>query len=1757
MIKNCYKKFDFLMCVCFYADSNLILPMNNSLPNEHELELTRSNLRKMLNSSTKFLDIEVMKFAANIDSMTRILQHLTSANDIDLLLDVMNIIHKSKFKNIVEVCWQSIIMERVFSADKFVSYLYDTESRTNSVDKMYKLIKTFSFLRPTHGERKHLYCSLSLIIEGVLSRSTLLGFEIPEDAKTLFEEFRKWENDLIKFSLSSKTTEIEEGEIMDESIFRCHSSAAEINDMYSTIAKKSILPSTKELFAENCPIIIEANKTKGPYENEPHYFAVQYNLLREDFLRPLREGVNSIKKLAEASKSKIQYKEVDVKVYNDVHIVAKNGSRTEGVMYKLQFSVQRKVQWKTSKRLKYGSLLCLFKWGNYDCSTEVIFAVVANRQINDLEAGYVEVTIEHGDQHRLDLEGENFVMVESEAFYLPYKHVLEGLKDLYFSCAHNNSTQCNTDSEINTKLPFVNNIIFADSNVRQIKALKDTPAMLYNFRSLFTDECEPKIMPHDDCTYRLSHCSAWPSPSQLGLDNSQSKALHLALTREISLIQGPPGTGKTFVGLKIVQMLLNNIMCWNGLNESGGQILVVCYTNHALDQFLEGILKLIQTGKASNCCKYPIVRLGSRCKSDRLTPHIINNLRKTTKRNTVSRNIMDECDVLEAKLKCICEKILLSDCELISGDELVTEEILSEKIFSDLKSKYQNETMTLVDWLFQRRSISECIERLSKSDLQNEKNYIFSDDEDEYEYERRLDEVENRFHIANTNGRKLLEFNRSNLIKSLKTKSIDSDDEKLLTSVLKTIFNEKQQPSSKLLQRAYNDIWSIKNMDERSTLYSYWQHQYRCRLKKRQKKLEATYDSQTKLLRQCRLSQDKAIMKQASIIGMTTTAAAGHREVLNSIGPKIVIVEEAAEIFEAHIVTSLSPKCQQLILIGDHKQLRPKPNVYELECNYNLGISLFERLLNNGLPCVCLKQQHRMPPCVSRLLVPHIYPMLKNHKSVLLKNPLKGLRHCLYFVKHETYESNEDDSHSHKNDFEADFLTSLAIYLIKVGYKPSQITLLTFYTSQVHLLRQMMSQKASEWKIDNIMEQQSSQYCTSTPFWTQQPGHHKQRRMTTGNVCKSQSFGVVIKAVDDYQGEENDIILLSTVRSNKECRIGFLASEHRICVALSRCRLGLIAIGNFTQLAQKCKLWREITNHLCRSQLLGDALELLCPNSHPQPQITRVITANDLKGPAVDGGCSLTCDVTMSCGHTCKRKCHSDDPTHDVANCKEPCLKILCSQNHPCPKQCGDQCAKFCKKFVKKIIPRCGHERDMYCYENPNDHNCKERCNKLLLCGHKCRQYCYEECDANECKELVKAVLQCGHEMQAPCPDHRANRVVCKVDCGAMLLCEHKCVGTCSQCRQGRLHAACKKKCERILICGDQCKEWCTSTCPPCKENCKWRCLHGASCRKKCGELCVSCKEPCRWKCKHLKCKRFCFELCDRLPCNEPCKKVLKCSHPCIGLCGEKCPKLCRVCEPDKVKEIFFGTEEEENARFIQLTDCGHIFEVTGLDKWMDIETNESNEMENRSNSEIALKCCPKCKKPIMTMYRYGNQIRTQLITIDKIKSQITSSYKNVAKENANIFKTYLNKIEKQNRTNINISVKDKEIASREAKWLNERLDKCLKANIMSPQEAIELEREVKRFNLFVNFQELRGKFSQDATPLNEAIDRLNRLDSLFNTYSSLSDQKLEEIKEELSKLMKFLGLGKFGISEDERIMIVKAIGFTPGHWFKCPSGKV
>ena len=123
------------------------------------------------------------------------------------------------------------------------------------------------------------------------------------------------------------------------------------------------------------------------------------------------------------------------------------------------------------------------------------------------------------------------------------------------------------------------------------------------------------------------------------------------------------------------------------------------------------------------------------------------------------------------------------------------------------------------------------------------------------------------------------------------------------------------------------------------------------------------------------------VMKTVDVVAMTTTGACKYRKQLQKVGAKIILIEEAAEVLEAQIVTSLSKKTQQLILIGDHQQLKPKVNSYILGNEYNLSISLFERFVLMGIPKVSLKKQRRMRPKISNIMR-LIYSDLKDHESV-------------------------------------------------------------------------------------------------------------------------------------------------------------------------------------------------------------------------------------------------------------------------------------------------------------------------------------------------------------------------------------------------------------------------------------------------------------------------------------------------------------------------------------------------------------------------------------------------------------------------------------------------------------------------------------------------------------------------------------------------------------------------------------------------------
>ncbi len=874
---------------------------------------------------------------------------------------------------------------------------------------------------------------------------------------------------------------------------------------------------------------------------------------------------------------------------------------------------------------------------------------------------------------------------------------------------------------------------------------------------------------------------------------------------------------------------------------------------------------------------------------------------------------------------------------------------------------------------------------------------------------------------------------------------------------------------------------------------------------------------------------------------MTTTGAAKYNHIIKAIKPKIVVVEEAAEIFEPHIFTSISRSVQQLILIGDHKQLRPKPNCYELQTKYNFNVSLFERLATNGCPVQTLNIQHRMRPEIASLITPAIYKELYNHESVENYDAIKGVGTNLYFIHHNFAERTDDvDRKSHSNPHEARFLTALCDYLIKQGYDPSEITMLTLYSGQVIEIKKNL-------KVRNIT-------------------------------------GVRTVVVDDFQGEENEIILLSLVRSNSEKKIGFVGIRNRVCVALSRAKKGMFISGNAVMLVdgqiideedKADPIWPQVLRKLKSKGSLGQSLALQC-QIH-KDQAVKVSKAEDFS-KCPEGGCQKPCNTRLDCGHACKRLCHPCDREHKNYKCKEKTARTL----------------------------SCGHIEIVSCSADLKKVKCTKPCRKILHCRHQCGEKCSVAC-TTKCKHPVEKQLPCGHKVLADCYLNPED-VVCSVPCKSLLECQHECSGTCGTCYRGRLHTQCKVKCGRTLICEHICKFPCTPTCPPCTEPCKNFCVH-SKCPKMCFEPCQPCLEPCKWACKHKRCTKACGEPCNREPCNIPCTKLInKCCHPCIGLCGEPCPKLCRICDKDEVTEIFFGNEDEEDAQFVLLPDCGHVFEYKGLDQWMEIKK------EDNQSQQISFKECPKCKTPVKKCLRYSNANKQYLRDVEAIKLKRASTLKSadLKPELATVMRsldascqeiyedlaqlkriieidshpgqnqllmfphvvqaklTLLSQIGDITKLQHRVSLElarlraggplESTISSRTRRvkrGLN-RVKEFIQAEYLFEQQLSDAETEMCRLTLLAKISEVQQKIlSKNVTfsPAHEKI--LQSYASALNMSGWKTEKVSKEKEKEIVCSLKALGkiYGLDGLTDTERKEIVKAIGLEKGHWFKCPNG--
>ncbi|XP_055378791.1 probable RNA helicase armi [Condylostylus longicornis] len=273
-----------------------------------------------------------------------------------------------------------------------------------------------------------------------------------------------------------------------------------------------------------------------------------------------------------------------------------------------------------------------------------------------------------------------------------------------------------------------------------------------------------------------------------------------------------------------------------------------------------------------------------------------------------------------------------------------------------------------------------------------------------------------------------------------------------------------------------------------------------------------------------------------------------------------VIVDEAGQCIEPEIMTTIKQvdgKSGQIILAGDPLQLGPTVlQKYALE--KGLDESFLVRLLHTqpySKDKVRYEHTGYNPVLITKLIynyrsVPSIlqsyndlfydgellssikandsreFTLLKSLKILSKTFDKKPVEHGLIFYGIRGQNRQDLDSPSWYNGEEASQLFLFSLKLLKEGIEPKQIGIITPYQKQVKKIRNLFLESD----------------LTELPK---------------------------IGTVEEFQGQERDIILISTVRSAKALvhvdlkhTLGFLQSSKRMNVAISRARALLAIFGN-------------------------------------------------------------------------------------------------------------------------------------------------------------------------------------------------------------------------------------------------------------------------------------------------------------------------------------------------------------------------------------------------------------------------------------------------------------------------------------------------------------------------------------------------------------------------------------------------------------------
>lgn len=310
---------------------------------------------------------------------------------------------------------------------------------------------------------------------------------------------------------------------------------------------------------------------------------------------------------------------------------------------------------------------------------------------------------------------------------------------------------------------------------------------------------------------------------------------------------------------------------------------------------------------------------------------------------------------------------------------------------------------------------------------------------------------------------------------------------------------------------------------------------------------------------------------QAKVIFTTTVVAGGNQ--LKSIKKlPVVIMDEATQSSEATTLIPLSmPGVDKFVFVGDQKQLS------SFSQTPNLSLSLFERVLLNGTYRTphMLDTQYRMHPLISAFPKRRFYnDLLKDgisaedrHMEGIPQNPVYFWDTCGKHPEGRVRANfREDRGFTYANSGEIDFIVKILMKLIyDKGIPKSEIGVITPYRGQRDLI-------SSSLVKDALINPEKDEVHIEVD---RDDIHNESKPITIHTVS-----GIMIASIDAFQGREKNFLIMSCVRSNKECKIGFLSDERRLNVALTRAKYGLVIVGDVECLKKGDGLWKEYLESL-------------------------------------------------------------------------------------------------------------------------------------------------------------------------------------------------------------------------------------------------------------------------------------------------------------------------------------------------------------------------------------------------------------------------------------------------------------------------------------------------------------------------------------------------------------------------------------------------